>query len=799
MITGRIACLVFLLRVRYCEADGSAQERPPLSNLKPGTLFKQVGHTGESAPGPFFKGHHGALPTNAWWMNAVLVRQQGSQEGNIFQMPYTIIADDAGLNLMQPFAEQAPAKQHFDVGYAVHLGAVQLGDARAALGGGTRVLGWDELSFSLGWHGTEGGPIIMKTPLVRGSPYITAEFNNSTPRISAKQALMSRGIKVDGRVVKCDGSDIAASSISLDFEQSDTTWLVFAPLGSLWKCRSQASSFELVASKPLAGAVRIALANPCTSGRRNRHCSEALVGWNSDRYAALLRRHAGCYPGSSKIRYAVHGDVGEVTWNWDRQCLSGWDQGTSLLQLAWPVHLPLLTKAAQREAESNPRTPFRDVRGPAVAVAADRWTFSYTLFPDVGLSSAQPVASHFRDKLLHSLKGSTGARWNGSMPDKDFDLPLNYQLGVGDTYFSGKMLARLARIIAIADEIGESQEEYFGEMIERLRKRLEAWLNPAAPNPLLYEVAWGGMVACGCRYSDCEGQCTPFCANPTSPTEECPAMLDSGFNFGNAWYNDHHFHYGYFVYAAAVLAKYNPRWGQEWREHVLALIRDYANPSLADGNFPLTRQKDWFLGFSYASGIKGAWTLGRNQESASEAINSYYALYTYGHAISQSDSDLGKQLMDFGRILLAMESHSADTYWHVRPNSIIYPRYDYKIVGILWTNQAEHQTWFGTTPYIVGGIELLPIVPASEAYLDPGWVSYHFPDYLAACSQEPDCSASGWSWAVCMEQAVIDADAAQVCIDNLPKHAFNTGLAAANGNSLTNALHWVATRPRFIP
>jgi len=26
----------------------------------------------------------------------------------------------------------------------------------------------------------------------------------------------------------------------------------------------------------------------------------------------------------------------------------------------------------------------------------------------------------------------------------------------------------------------------------------------------------------------------------------------SGYNFGNGFYNDHHFHYGYFVYSAAV-------------------------------------------------------------------------------------------------------------------------------------------------------------------------------------------------------------------------------------------------------
>lgn len=94
-----------------------------------------------------------------------------------------------------------------------------------------------------------------------------------------------------------------------------------------------------------------------------------------------------------------------------------------------------------------------------------------------------------------------------------------------------------------------------------------------------------------------------------------------GYNFGNGFYNDHHFHYGYFIYSAAVLAKYRPSWEKQWRPQLLALIRDYANPSTADGFFPLTRHKDWFMGFSWAGGIKFE-PLGRNQESVSEAINS---------------------------------------------------------------------------------------------------------------------------------------------------------------------------------
>lgn len=58
-------------------------------------------------------------------------------------------------------------------------------------------------------------------------------------------------------------------------------------------------------------------------------------------------------------------------------------------------------------------------------------------------------------------------------------------------------------------------------------------------------------------------------------------------------YNDHHFHYGYMITAAAVVAKHRPEWAREYYERVLLYIRDIANPSLDDEFFPMYRQKDW--------------------------------------------------------------------------------------------------------------------------------------------------------------------------------------------------------------
>jgi hypothetical protein len=57
---------------------------------------------------------------------------------------------------------------------------------------------------------------------------------------------------------------------------------------------------------------------------------------------------------------------------------------------------------------------------------------------------------------------------------------------------------------------------------------------------------------------------------------------------------DHHFHFGYWVAAAAAIAARDLPW---YRAHlepaVKALIRDYANNDANDPVFPFARHKDW--------------------------------------------------------------------------------------------------------------------------------------------------------------------------------------------------------------
>ena len=71
-----------------------------------------------------------------------------------------------------------------------------------------------------------------------------------------------------------------------------------------------------------------------------------------------------------------------------------------------------------------------------------------------------------------------------------------------------------------------------------MRSILELWLEARNGDPLVYDATYGGLV-----------------------TEK--GLYDHDADFGNGYYNDHHFHYGYLLHAAAVAVKTDARLRRE--------------------------------------------------------------------------------------------------------------------------------------------------------------------------------------------------------------------------------------------
>ena len=75
--------------------------------------------------------------------------------------------------------------------------------------------------------------------------------------------------------------------------------------------------------------------------------------------------------------------------------------------------------------------------------------------------------------------------------DIKYRRPYNYMKGAGDTYFSGKMLSKLARILVIDEGLGKVlPRSEFNNALGALRESVEVWINGSAISPFLYDKAW---------------------------------------------------------------------------------------------------------------------------------------------------------------------------------------------------------------------------------------------------------------------------------------------------------------------
>ncbi|HEX3854263.1 MAG TPA: glycosyl hydrolase, partial [Polyangiaceae bacterium] len=244
--------------------------------------------------------------------------------------------------------------------------------------------------------------------------------------------------------------------------------------------------------------------------------------------AAVLDQHASAIPTGGALRLSATGDTGVVEFSWTKQ-------GTGdILAFALPHQLDHL-------AEPNlVTTGFASVRGQIRGVSGDLWQLQYPLSPALRAAPRAVDPAH-KDAIVAALNGDKGAQPNA-----------------GDSYDFGKQVGRAAQLLLIAEAIGEKASA--DQLRGAIESSLGQWLDGGGPDALRYDETYGGVVT-------------------------SKGLGGSGNDYGNGWYNDHHFHYGYFIYAAGAVAKGDPTWAAKYKEPVLALIRDIANPSATDPYF----------------------------------------------------------------------------------------------------------------------------------------------------------------------------------------------------------------------
>jgi endo-1,3(4)-beta-glucanase len=178
-------------------------------------------------------------------------------------------------------------------------------------------------------------------------------------------------------------------------------------------------------------------------------------------------------------------------------------------------------------------------------------------------------------------------------------------------------------------------------------------------------------------------------------------------SFGSDEFNDHHFHYGYFLYAAGVLAADDPALAKEFAPVMNLLAADIGS-SAGNGAFPDLRVFDAYAGHSWASGT-APFADGNNQESSSEAITAWTGLALWGKASGNAG------LVTEATWLLSTEALSGLTYWtNFDANQPVYSGFNHKIVSLNWGGKRDYATWFSPEPAAMLGILVIPMSPASD-------------------------------------------------------------------------------------
>ena len=184
------------------------------------------------------------------------------------------------------------------------------------------------------------------------------------------------------------------------------------------------------------------------------------------------------------------------------------------------------------------------------------------------------------------------------------------------------------------------------------------------------------------------------------------ALIGFPPGYGSQGFNDLHFHNGYFTVGAARLMMVDKEFKRDYGEMVKLVTKTFANWDRAgvdDGtaNYqPYLRTFDPYLGHSFAGGTGDG--SGNNQESTSEAINSWFGVYMLGVELND------KAIIDAGATGYLLENIAQAEYWLDIYQENFPPTYTKQYVGILRNASMAWATYFSGDPSWILGIQACP-------------------------------------------------------------------------------------------
>ncbi|KAI0064745.1 glycoside hydrolase family 81 protein [Artomyces pyxidatus] len=464
-----------------------------------------------------------------------------------------------------------------------------------------------------------------------------------------------------------------------------------------------------------------------------------VVKLNDPSHKALLDQYVANFPTAVSTDYAFSSTSPQATLKF---IWSVTGNASDLLMLTWPHHR---IKLQSPDFPPTTALSYLTTKGWMYPALGNTWNLLYDL-PTIDWNAPRTPDSSCRAQLIQGLQYEI-AKLNVTQPS----VP-------GDFYTWGNAIAAQARLALIADHVGRA--DLITPVVDYLKASYEFWFHASSAILPAYETAWGGIIN------------------------------KAGYNnvwvdYGNGYYNDH-FHYGYFLSGAAVIAKYDSSWLAQHQTYINWFLRDIVNPTPADPSFPVTRHRDWFTGHSWASGIaNGAGS--RDQESSGEAINGYYGAMLWAEVIGDTD------IKNYARLLLATEQHAAQVYWHLYPSASAtdrdqpYPEASVRgliTMGNVQDWQAGAWLFWGAEKVEIAAIQILPVTPVNEYLYDAAWVR----NIMAYAASELNNSTYDDAWKSVIYLAYANADPQSAARLSASLTGWGTG------NTYTNQIYFLSTR-----
>ena len=244
------------------------------------------------------------------------------------------------------------------------------------------------------------------------------------------------------------------------------------------------------------------------------------------------------------------------------------------------------------------------------------------------------------------------------------------------TYWVGKGLGATAQLMSVAEAEGDTKAR--DKLLEQLKSRYESWFDGRSSTYFVQDARIGSFLGVPQEYNSISDM------------------------------NDHHFHYGYWVMAAAHIALRDPDWAskEKWGGVVGKIIADIATDERGRADFPFLRNFDPYEGHSWASGDAN-FEDGNNQESSSEAVNAWAGLVLWGEATGNT------RLRDLGIFMLTSEIASVNQYWFDLDRQVLDPEYGKPFASMVFGGKYSYNTWWTQEPRQILGINMLPITPVS--------------------------------------------------------------------------------------